>query len=161
MLNPDDFYLEEYKWLRVEISGNVKETRALERYALLGAAAVWAWIFTNGGDSSLPPGAWYIPSVLVLTGALRSLTLWLDVRNIATYIREVESAVKDSRNNIIGWETWLDQQSNKPSDRTASKLKELMGVLKDAFTSKYTLMTIGFWLLLFVVTLVGGYCLRS
>nr|VFK80113.1 MAG: hypothetical protein BECKSD772D_GA0070982_108512 [Candidatus Kentron sp. SD] len=47
MLNANDFRIEEYKSLRAEIFEKVRETRILERYAILGTGVVWAWLLTT------------------------------------------------------------------------------------------------------------------
>ncbi len=47
MENTTDFLLKEYEAARGEMADAVKETRTLERYALLAVAAIWSWVVAS------------------------------------------------------------------------------------------------------------------
>lgn len=43
-----DFMLREHEAVRNDMDATVKETRTLERYALLATGAIWSWVARYG-----------------------------------------------------------------------------------------------------------------
>jgi hypothetical protein len=96
-----EFLIREYDRLTVEIADALKETQRLERISLIGSALILTWALSQPGLSGFRLIMW-IPFVLVILGALRSLGLLNQMRSIGKYIRRVEKlhALPDGH----GWE---------------------------------------------------------
>ena len=96
-----DFRLAEYQTLREEIAASVEETRRIERYAAIVAAAVWVWAL--GRSASLAGAlASLIPVLVSLLGGIRVFALYQVTMAIGAYILEVEDAYRHP--TISGWE---------------------------------------------------------
>lgn len=95
------FLLQEFDQLREELLECVKETRLLERNALLISGAIWAWAITNK-TQSVYPVLLLVPPLIVFLSALRAWSLWKHIGNIAAYIQKVEKAFTLPDN--LGWE---------------------------------------------------------
>lgn len=106
-MDENEFNIEEYKWLRSEISEKTKETRVLERNAVIITGAVWAWLLTTTNpEDALPNIAWFIPHILAWLGALRSGALLWDTLTVVLYIRRIEEQLVSTR-AFVGLETWV------------------------------------------------------
>lgn len=82
------FMLAEYGSLRKEIATYVQDTRNLEKYAVGGTAAVWAWLVVHRSDiSGWMTLGWFIPLLFPIFDGWRSLTLYHHVREIGKYIQ--------------------------------------------------------------------------
>ncbi|MDO7886634.1 hypothetical protein [Hymenobacter cheonanensis] len=113
----NDFEIKQYDVLRAEIDADVAETRLLERIALAGTGAVWTWLATvkDSGQRFVAdhPIVWLIPAFFALLGGLRCLALLHYILLRAAYIRKMEAAAPRSSEQLIGWETYLQQMSGK------------------------------------------------
>lgn len=105
-----DFHLQQYASVRKEIEEFIRETRILERYAIIGTTAVWVWLlthnFTTTTIKNTPKIVWWIPSLLVFLCAIRSLVLLKGILKASRYIRHMEKVFFYSE-EIPGWETFV------------------------------------------------------
>jgi hypothetical protein len=93
----NEFYIEEYKALRAELSTLIAETRKIELAVAVATAAVYSWL----AAAKIPPdGVWFIPCAFVVLGALRSIALFIRIGEIARYLR-----AQEDRFQLPGWET--------------------------------------------------------
>lgn len=84
-----DLDLRTHEWLKKEIESAVQETRALERYALVGTALVWAFLLRD--VCQCPPRVlWWIPCVLSVVAALRVHARYLGMAPRTTYLSKIE-----------------------------------------------------------------------
>ncbi len=95
------FLLQEFDALRDELMECVKESRSLERNALLASGAIWAWAIANKSQAVYQP-LLLAPPLIALLSALRAWSLWKHWKQIAEYIQAVEAAL--SVPNELGWE---------------------------------------------------------
>lgn len=95
------FLLREYDHLREELLECVKETRLLERNALLVSGAIRAWAITNKSQSVYQV-LLLVPSLIVFLSALRAWSLWRHIGLLAAYIQQVENTFALPDN--LGWE---------------------------------------------------------
>jgi hypothetical protein len=133
-----EFHIEEYRTLRAEISELLNESRAIERYVLLGSGAVWAWLVTKN-NSNLPLLSWWIPLFFSFFGAFRSYALWRAISRAGEYIRILEEILLKT-DKVKGWETWISQ-----SDRQAYLL----------ISAKI------YWSILLVITFIVPFWLKT
>ena len=133
-----DFHLQQYASVRKEIEEDIRESRLLERYGLIGTGLIWTWLlthnFTSTNGINIPQTAWWIPCVLVAFCGMRSAALLKGILRASKYIRQMEEVFFYSE-KIPGWETFVKKE-------------------KVAFI---TLSAILFWILLFVVTIIGPF----
>src|ERR1700685_3713927 len=90
------FRIEQSKALWVEITENVKETRLLERYVVIGMAAYWAFLIKDGKVplTGKNYSEWIlIPALLALLGGLRSIALLTRLTLMGTYLRGIEKSM--------------------------------------------------------------------
>jgi hypothetical protein len=111
--NVQAFSIEQNKALWAEIAEDVKESRLLERYAVIGMSAYWAFLVKDGkipltGQNYLE---WIlIPALLAILGGLRSMALLSRLTLIGRYLREKEGSM-----GYPGWETFLQSSYRKRS----------------------------------------------
>jgi len=104
-----DFHLQQYDWLKKEIGSAINEAYALERYAVIGTGAVWAWLATHLSPVLPPKIAWWIPLLFAVFGALRSLALIFTIKPKATYMRKLEDEAFPSQ-KPLGWERYYEKE---------------------------------------------------
>lgn len=100
-----DFLLHEYDSLRKEIEQDKGEMRAVERYAVLGTAAIWTWLTSMTNLPTVYRLAWWLPFFLVVLAGLRVYTTWELMKLKGRYIKSCEQ-----RLGVQGWEHFLDRQ---------------------------------------------------
>src|SRR6266404_7869972 len=100
-----DFHLQQYDWLKKEIGSAISEAYSQERYAVIGAGAVWAWLATHLSPAPPPKLSWWIPLVFALFGGLRSLALILTIKPKAAYMRRLEDEAFPAQ-EPQGWEQY-------------------------------------------------------
>jgi hypothetical protein len=110
--------LRTYEWLKKEIESAVEETRALERYSLVGTALVWAFLVKD--VCQCPPIVfWWIPFVLSLLAGLRALALYLGIDPRASYLKQIEARGLQS-GGLGGWEEyWQSAKRRRWVGKTA------------------------------------------
>src|ERR1700728_3615646 len=94
--NVQAFSIEQNKALWGEIAENVKESRLLERYIVIGMAAYWAILIKDGKVPLTRQNylEWIlIPALLALLGGLRSMALLSRLTLIGSYLRGMESSM--------------------------------------------------------------------
>jgi hypothetical protein len=90
METASEFLLKEYEAVRREMDAAVKETRTLERYALVAVGAIWSWVVASDRPE-FDPLKW-LPALLVGFLAFRAVALTLHVDFIARYLAKAEKA---------------------------------------------------------------------
>lgn len=107
MTAQEEFQLEQYKSLRSEISNNIAEIRSLQRFAVIGVAAVWAWIAVNA--ASAPRWAAFTPLIFVVLGAVYSRQVLREMGEQGTFIASViePTFCGDQSGVQTGWENWI------------------------------------------------------
>jgi hypothetical protein len=106
------FNLKEYEALRVEINDTLREIRMIERYAVAGSGAIWAWLATR---PNLHIAVWVLPLMLVAAGFLRNSILYAHVRQLGDYIRLIEEHILKDSNGPKGWEGYFKPIAEKDS----------------------------------------------
>jgi hypothetical protein len=111
-----DFSQKEYELLRAELDRHVDETVRLERYAVAGVVAFFAWLLKEvPASTELDPWAWYVPVLLPLLGGLRSLALYAHIGVIAGYLNVLEQQLyglaHQTKGGTLGWESYLNRPS--------------------------------------------------
>jgi hypothetical protein len=101
----DSLVLEEYRSLRCQLDYQVKETRDLERYALIGLGLVFAWLASIEKPTPLTLPAWLFPPLLAIMGWLRAKSIMRRIDQVASYIQKVEEHVYGVSSDLVGWET--------------------------------------------------------
>ncbi len=93
--------MREYESLRKEIEQDIQELRAVERYAVLGTAAIWTWLASTTNLPVIFRLAWWIPLFLVILAGIRAFAIWQMMKLAALYIKQLEE-----RLGVEGWETY-------------------------------------------------------
>lgn len=111
-----NFHLEEYKQLRVEVTGLVTRIEQLFRYSLIVTASVFAWLLTNsvglfndGGElksclklpHELMVLGWSIPPLFVAGAGRLGYITNIRVSEMGEYLKRLEDALGVS---ALGWE---------------------------------------------------------
>jgi hypothetical protein len=118
----------EYEAMRTLILEGIKETHTLERYALIAVALFWTWLFSQSEWREWMHWAKYLPAVLVLFAAMRSLAILIFVLRIAAYVYIIETRWG------LGWERYI----------------------RDQKTWIMTTLGVAFWILLLITCVVVG-----
>lgn len=111
------FFTEEYKQMKIEVATMMARIETLMRLSLIGAAAAFSWLFTQGfgpgeGDGwclKLPMRilevAWYIPPWLVFVASVVATGSYFRGQQMSNYIcKELEPRLAGLGR---GWETTL------------------------------------------------------
>ncbi len=134
------FHLREYESLRKEIEGYIRESRILERYALIGTWVVWVWLATHYYSETpvnIPKITWWIPCLFVFLSGFRAWALLQGIFRVSKYIYRIEQAFSYSE-TVTGWETFLKNEKSLPV---------------------ITISAVFFWILLLAVTIIVPYFL--
>ena len=118
--NQREFLLKEFERLRIEIDDSVKETRTLERNAVISSGAIWAWALVKTGTvtgASLYILLW-LPVVIVSFSAFRAWALHRHLLSMGKYLAEVEKAFVLPGG--LGWEQRFAQSTGKTKSLSAT-----------------------------------------
>ena len=138
-MNALDFHIEQYRELRAEALKYVDETKTTERYCLIALAAYYGFLFSNWGRVQLFGAVpWWIPVGLAVCGGLRSLALFMSIRNNAEYLCRLEGSFFGSR----------EKEEPKPVGWEQFRQKELPWYRKGALNSSLV-----FWPLVWIITI--------
>jgi hypothetical protein len=100
--------VEEFKTLGAHIESTTAEINALERWTVIGVAAVWSWLLVNPIDASsriIQIIAWSIPVFLVAAAWARKFALARRLHLLYQYKwSELEPALG------LGWERWYEDK---------------------------------------------------
>ena len=97
----NEFIIEEYRSLVVEMQKLMTEARQLELYCAGAVAAIYSWFLTSKVSIEI---AWFLPIVIPVLGLLRSWALYQRVKQISVYIRKIETYCLANDSGIEGWE---------------------------------------------------------
>jgi hypothetical protein len=131
----NEFLVEELKGLRDKVNAAIGEARSLERYAVLLTGGVWAWMLTSEKD--LPKLSLWIPFICSCLMLLRESVIYLEIRDLAKYIRGQEEYFLGK--NDGGWETEVA--------KSTCKIKEF----------RIPWAALVFWSILILTTLIGPF----
>ena len=129
-------HLEQYKMLREEIMQNSRALDTVQYAAALGAAAAYVWLVTNKAQVTLQL-LWYIPPMLLLFCAAKSMDLSNRISQIARYLSRIEESAFGSDPHLPGWERY----------KTANRLRLYDRILIAATASVWLLACLGSLLL--------------
>jgi hypothetical protein len=116
------FYLEELKNVRAEADRYSDETRVMERYLLGASGAIYTFLFTQLDKLKSGPGCfiWWLPFILMIWGASRSLALYHHNRQCSSYLKDAEKKIQIA--NWIGWEHWKWSKKTRQSLRDTARV---------------------------------------
>lgn len=129
----EKFLLQEFEALREEMMECIKESRSLERNALLASGAIWAWAIANKTQAVYQP-LLLVPPLIAMLSALRAWSLWKHLDHLSNYIQQVEAALSVPGN--LGWERVFFASTDCSKRVTA----------------------IVFWVLLVAATVIAAWC---
>jgi len=135
--------LEEYKTLRTQIDIAMSQMSTVERWVMVGIAAVWAWLSASRTlpASKVSEFAWWIPLFLAVSGAAQSWALRRDIGFICRYLQsELEERLS------LRWEQWYGNQRGA---------RPRLGMWYWTFLVGLT-ATVAFWQFLRHTVIVGG-----
>ena len=89
--------MEEYKSLRKEVELYIGEIRLQERYGVLAAWVIWAWLIANGIDNGW---LWWAPFLPVALVFVRGIAMTRHIENVGRHLKRTEFQF-----GIKGWET--------------------------------------------------------
>jgi hypothetical protein len=118
--NQREFLLKEFERLRIEIDDSVKETRTLERNAVISSGAIWAWALVNSGNvkgASLYILLW-LPVIIVAFSMFRAWALHRHLWAMGEYLAEVAKAFVLPLG--LGWEQRFAQSTDKTKSQSAT-----------------------------------------
>lgn len=84
-----EFVLAEYSAIRSELEEAVRETRSLERFALIALGTIWSWVL-----ASAKPGrelVLWLPALLIAFLGFRASELIKHIEFIGSYLAKVEA----------------------------------------------------------------------
>ena len=101
------YHSDQYKMLRKEIMINIRETYRTELSAALAVGVVYTWLLLHRGEVGAPRVTWFVPPFILLISAIRCLTLTVQIRIIASYLRRIEESVFGGDEQLPGWERYM------------------------------------------------------
>ena len=113
-----DFYNKQYEELRSEILFHLRELTRTPIYAVVAAAALWAWLATNQIPAQFR-WCWFIAVAFPVLGALRSRATGRKIQLIGAYIRQFEKKV--THISIPGWETSIQTMLDSRNSASSGK----------------------------------------
>jgi hypothetical protein len=104
------FVAAQYQEVRREVMDRLKELWALEKFALLGAAGLAAWLLTHADDLDASYRlAWWLPFVFLFACLLRFVAGMRHLTERTTkFLVQIERRYLGSGG---GWEQWFSKQS--------------------------------------------------
>jgi hypothetical protein len=85
------------------------DQRHLERTCVLAAAAVYAWLVTDGHKTPIAKVGWCIPVMFAILGLLRAVVVAHHLKSIGTNIKRIEAAHLTESTMPSGWEHFIDE----------------------------------------------------
>jgi len=143
----DGYYRWESESLRASIVASIKETRSLERNALIATGAVWTWLSTAAIGAKVPL-AWWIPALFAVFGWLRTDALLRSIRRSATYIIRLERHLC-AEVGPKGWERHLHSTRKREGAGDEDRGHIVRGTI-DAF-----------WAVLLAITVVAPFFMAT
>lgn len=115
-MDKDQFYLDEYKALRDEITTALKTRLDFNSWGLLGLGALYSYIFSNLDKPLVFPWLFWVPFGLCLSMVWHLLDQHRMVAKAGRYTREeIEAWIKagSTANKPEGWETFLNRTADE------------------------------------------------
>lgn len=81
-------HLDQFKMKHEEILQLMRDISRLEVAAIVGAGAVYSWLFVN--QSVAPSAAWFVAPIVIVLGGLKCAEISTRIRIIAEYLRRIE-----------------------------------------------------------------------
>jgi hypothetical protein len=103
----DDLYLRMYDGLKSEIASAVQDARNMERNVLLLCGAIWRFVAAR---CPVRNEVLYIPFILSVFGAARTVALMISIRPMAQYLSRLEEMVLADA-ELPGWEKFFRKHS--------------------------------------------------
>jgi hypothetical protein len=112
----EDFMILEYKALRSEIAGDIKELRSLETFAVTGIGAIWGWVLLQTQTQNPLPKqynlALWLPCLITLMLFCKRMLVLAGIRMKGDYLKELEDyfykeEMVPTRVIKLGWERRL------------------------------------------------------
>lgn len=101
-MSPEEYAIEEYKALRIELMALTAESRQLEILALVAIGGLYSWFVTQ----SLVFGiVWFVPTLFPLLSGLRAYSLYQRLKDIGHYLYQNEKKWQ-----CLGWENYFSTQ---------------------------------------------------
>jgi hypothetical protein len=99
-----EFLYKQYAHVRSELDEAVKETRTLERYAILITGGIWGWYFTRNPTTLIFLSLW-LPFFINMLIFVRVWSLYKHILRTSQFILNTEEFFQIS--NRLGWEQFL------------------------------------------------------
>ncbi|HEX5364376.1 MAG TPA: hypothetical protein VFW59_08895 [Gallionella sp.] len=101
------FRMKEYEVIRAEVMDRLKELWALEKFALGGASAIAAWLFTHFKEVNMKV-AWWLPFIFLALCAVRFGTgMYHLTDRAAEHLIRIEKYYMGEKGS---WEAWFRKQ---------------------------------------------------
>jgi hypothetical protein len=129
-----EFHLEQLKWLSAAISDRITYLRQIELYAVFGSVGVWAFLLGHKIEPASAASmrlAWWAPFLLVVLCIAKRISVEIEMRAIAEYIKGAEEVL--ALDHLEGWER---------------------SVSDHWFREWFYLFNVAFWVVLFAASLV-------
>lgn len=102
------FRMKEYEVIRAEVMDRLKELWALEKFALGGAAAIAAWLFTHHNEVKSLRVAWWLPFIFLALCSVRFGTgMYHLADRAAKHLIQIEKYYIGEKGS---WEAWFRKQ---------------------------------------------------
>ena len=120
----EDYLSGEVEFLRNRYAEWVKETRVLERYALVTTGAIWSWGAVKFSNHEFAPIIWapviimWAPVIITLMFGLSTLGVYRNMVAAREYLLKIEKSVKLDED--FGWWQYLKAHGDPLRDRTGT-----------------------------------------
>lgn len=112
-----EFHLVDYERVKDEISEKLRYIFEAERNALLASMAIYAWLAESDKIKFLGMGTtnsignlelvWLAPLLITILSAVRVLTFYARVGQLASYARAIETHMSMNVMPLLGWERYF------------------------------------------------------
>jgi hypothetical protein len=97
---------DQHQMLREEVLVCIRETFRTEFSAALAVGVIYTWLLLH--KASIPLRiTWFIPPFILLVSGIRCLTLTVQLRLIAGYLRRIEKVAFRDDGELPGWESYM------------------------------------------------------
>ena len=154
--DPQAFHEKEYEALRREIELDIKETRSLERNALVANAVIFVWLGTTGKEFLNHCWLPWVPVLISGLGAIRSCALLSRMRELGNYIAQLECTF-----GSLGWERERLKHTSEPTPPTQASTTTPLNSWWRTFKTKPFVTTASiFWIVLILAGILIAATIR-
>src|SRR5688572_25459224 len=108
----DEFLLEQFKCLRVEIMDHIAAQRHIEIASIIAIATIYGFLLTNENLPEWAWLAWFVPPIISGFGLARMASYHIQIGFIAEYLRMEEKRIEPSTGL---WENFIaEKRANDP-----------------------------------------------